>query len=179
MRLDVKCNELKNAKNLIVQVSNGRSFGSVITYSCPSPYTLRGSSKRSCRAIGEWDGRKTRCSECIIMIPLIEGLPGVLGNMGTLAKYPREQGNMSLFWGNRGTKLYKIEEEKIVSKFIKRGTNAENVQEHGNIRKFCKGTRNPPGRPSLSNDNQLICAKMSMSKPAESKENGDIVLTET
>ena len=35
----------------------------------------------------------------------IEGLPGVLGNKGTLAKYPREQGDMSLFLGKRGTNL--------------------------------------------------------------------------
>ena len=35
----------------------------------------------------------------------MEGLPGVLGNKGTLAKYRREQGNMSLFSGNRETKL--------------------------------------------------------------------------
>ena len=40
-----------------------------------------------------------------------EGLPGVLGN--------------------RGTKLYKLEDENIASKFIKRGTNKENVWEHG------------------------------------------------
>ncbi|XP_044173272.1 uncharacterized protein LOC114977789 [Acropora millepora] len=61
VRNNLKCNELKKTKNMIAKVSNGRSFGSVITYSCPSPYTLRGPSKRSCRAIGEWDGRKTRC----------------------------------------------------------------------------------------------------------------------
>ena len=30
---------------------------------------------------------------------------------------------MSLFLGNKGTKLYKLEDEKMVSKFIKRGTN--------------------------------------------------------
>ena len=78
----------------------------------------------------------------------IEGLPGVLGNKGTLAKYPRERGNMSLFLGNRGTKLYKLEDENIVSKFITRGINTENVREHGNIGQFWEGTRNPPGRPS-------------------------------
>ena len=75
-----------------------------------------------------------------------EGLPGVLGNKATLAKYRREQGEMSLFLGNRGTKLYKLEEENIVSKFIKRGTNTENVREHGNIVQFWKGKGNkdPP-----------------------------------
>ena len=29
----------------------------------------------------------------------LEGLPGVLGNKGTLAKYRREQGNISQFLG--------------------------------------------------------------------------------
>ena len=80
------------------------------------------------------------------------GLPGVLGNKGKLAKYPREQGNMSLFFGNRKTKLYKLEEENIVSKFIKRGTNTENVRERGNIGQFWKGTREqgtPLGDPQL------------------------------
>ena len=72
---------------------------------------------------------------------IVEGFPGVLGNKGTLAKYRREQGNMSVFLGNRGTKLYKLEDENIASKFIKRGTNKENVWEHGNIGQFWKGTR--------------------------------------
>ena len=49
-----------------------------------------------------WCGRK------------VEGLPGVLGNKGILAKYRREQGNMSLFSGNRETKLYKLEDENIL-----------------------------------------------------------------
>ena len=42
-----------------------------------------------------------------------EGLPGVLGNKGTLAKYRREQGNISQFLGtgnkiskNYGTKTF-------------------------------------------------------------------------
>ena len=69
-----------------------------------------------------------------------------------MAKYRREQGNMSVFLGNRGTKLYKLKDEKIASKFIKRGTNKKNVWEHGNIGQFWKGTKEqrppPPGRPS-------------------------------
>ena len=64
---------------------------------------------------------------------LNEGLPKVFGNKGTFAKYWKGQGNMRLFLGNRGTKLYKVEDENIVSKFIKRGTNKENVWQHGNI----------------------------------------------
>jgi len=35
----------------------------------------------------------------------VEGLPGVLGNKGILAKYRKEQGNMDLFLGGRGSKL--------------------------------------------------------------------------
>ena len=58
-----------------------------------------------------------------------------------MAKHRREQGNMSLFLGNGGTKLYKLEEENIVSKFITRGINKENVWEHGNLGQFWKGTR--------------------------------------
>ena len=75
-----------------------------------------------------------------------EGLPGVLGNKGTLAKYRREQGNMNLFLGNRETKLYKLGDEIMVSKFIKGGTNKENVWEDGNIGQFWKeqGSKGPP-----------------------------------
>ena len=48
---------------------------------------------------------------------------------------------MSLFLGNKATKLYKLEDENIASQFIKRGTNKENVWEHGNIGQFWNGTR--------------------------------------
>ena len=48
---------------------------------------------------------------------------------------------MSLILGNRGTKLNTLEGENMVSKFIKRGTNKENVWEHGNTGQFWKGTR--------------------------------------
>lgn len=34
---------------------------------------------------------------------------------------------------NIGTKLYKLEDENMVGRFIKRGTNKENVREQGNI----------------------------------------------
>ena len=47
-----------------------------------------------------------------------EGLLGVLLNKGTLEKYRRVQGNMNLYSGSRGRKLYKLEDENIVSKFI-------------------------------------------------------------
>ena len=76
-----------------------------------------------------------------LALQINEGLPGVLRNKGTLAKYQREQESMSLFLENRGTKPYKLEDEKKISKFIKRGTNKENVWEHGNIGQFWKGTR--------------------------------------
>ena len=42
----------------------------------------------------------------LLLRATLEDLPGVLGNRRTLTKYRREQGNMSLFLGNRGTKLY-------------------------------------------------------------------------
>ena len=48
---------------------------------------------------------------------------------------------MSLILGNKGTKLYKLEDENIASKFIKRGANKENVWEHGNVGQCWKGTR--------------------------------------
>ena len=43
-----------------------------------------------------------------------EGLLEVLENKETLAKYQREQGNMSLFLGSRGTKLNKLEDKNIL-----------------------------------------------------------------
>ena len=79
--------------------------------------------------------------ELFIGISTTESLTGALGNKRTLAKYRREQGNMSLFLGNGGKKLYKLEDETMVSKFIQRGTNKENVWEHGNVAQFWKGTR--------------------------------------
>ena len=45
----------------------------------------------------------------------------------------------------------------MVSKFIKRGTNKENVWEHGSVGQLWKGTRTSPGRPSLRA--LLICQK--------------------
>lgn len=60
---------------------------------------------------------------------------------GTREHSKNIEGNMSPFFGNRGTKLYKCEDENIVSKFIKRGTNYKNMWEHGNIGQFWKRTR--------------------------------------
>ena len=45
--------------------------------------------------------------------------------------------------GNRGTRLDKLVDENMVNKFITKGTNKENVWEHGNIEQFWKGTRTP------------------------------------
>ena len=55
---------------------------------------------------------------------------------------------MSLFLGNRSTKLYKLEDENMVSKFIKWRKNKENEWEHRSIGQFWKGTREqgPPRR---------------------------------
>ena len=72
----------------------------------------------------------------------IEGLPGVLGNKGTLAKYRREQGNISQFLGT-GEHNSKNYSTKTFGKCV--GT-----WEHRAILEWNKGTRTPPppGRPS-------------------------------
>ena len=76
---------------------------------------------------------------------ICEGLPGVLGNKGTLAKYRREQGNISQFLGSTGNKISNNYSTKT---FLR-------VWEHGNIHvgQFWKGTREqgPPWET-------LICA---------------------
>ena len=51
---------------------------------------------------------------------------------------------MSLFLGNRGTKLYKLEEENIVSKFIKRGTNNGKRVGTWEHRAILEGNKEPP-----------------------------------
>ena len=72
--------------------------------------------------------------------PSDEGLPGVLGNKGTLAKYRKEQGNISQFLGT-GEQNSKNSVRK----------HSENVWEHWNIGQFWKGTREqgspPPTHP--------------------------------
>ena len=62
---------------------------------------------------------------------------------GTLVKYRKERGNMILFLGNRGTRLYKLEDENMVNTFIKRRTNKENVWEY---RTILEGNKDPPVR---------------------------------
>ena len=62
---------------------------------------------------------------------------------------------MSLFVGNRGAKLYKSEDENIISKFITRGTNKGNVWERRAIGRQIGGEQVNkdapfPGRPSLT-----------------------------
>ena len=74
-----------------------------------------------------------------------EGLPGVLGNKGTLAKYRREQGNISQFLGT-GNKIRKITVRK----------HSERVWEHGNIGQFWKGTREEG--PPLGDPHEFIMA---------------------
>ena len=73
-----------------------------------------------------------------------EGLPGVLGNKGTLAKYRREQGNISQFLGT-GEQNPKNYSTKTFGKCV--GT-----WEHRAILEGNKGTRTPPplGDPLLS-----------------------------
>ena len=78
-----------------------------------------------------------------------EGLPGVLGNKGTLAKYPREH---ELIFREQGNKTLQIRGRKhckqIHYKGNKYGKRAGRWQ-HRAILEGNKGTRNPPGRPSL------------------------------
>ena len=68
-----------------------------------------------------------------------EGLPGVLGNKGTLAKYRREQGNISQFLGT-GEESSKNYSTKTFGKCV--GT-----WEHRTILEGNKGTRTPLGDP--------------------------------
>ena len=51
-----------------------------------------------------------------------EGLPGVLGNKGTLAKYRREQGNISQFWGTGEQNFEKLQYENILRECGNMGT---------------------------------------------------------
>ena len=73
-----------------------------------------------------------------------------MGEQRNIAKISKGTKNTSPFFGNRGTKLYKIEDENTVNKFIKMGTYYENVWKYWNIGQFWKTTRgnkDPPGRP--------------------------------
>ena len=73
------------------------------------------------------------------MLRVTEGLPGVLGNKGTLAKYRREQGNISQFLGT-GEQNSKNYSTKTFGKCV--GT-----WEHRAILEGNKGTRTPLGDP--------------------------------
>ena len=70
---------------------------------------------------------------CVANSRLKGGFLGVLGNKGTLAKYGREQGNISQFW-EQGNKTRKITLRK----------HSENVWEHGNIVGREQGNKDPP-----------------------------------
>jgi len=78
---------------------------------------------------------------------MFEGLPGVLGNKGTLAKYRREQGNISQFLGT-GTKFEKITVRKHSDIRNREHLLISGTWEHRAILEGNKGTRTPPGRPS-------------------------------
>ena len=73
------------------------------------------------------------------------------GNIGKISKGTREHERI---FSEQGKKIYKLEDENIATKFIKRGTNKENVWEHGNIGQFWKGTRKQwAPRETLKNAN--------------------------
>ena len=63
--LDLRCKDPPRGRSLNIKLTNGRYFGSMATHSCNSPYKLRGSAIRTCRAIGKWDGKKAKCSEYV------------------------------------------------------------------------------------------------------------------
>ncbi|XP_068692878.1 complement C1r subcomponent-like [Montipora foliosa] len=67
----LKCKRPSRGLNLKL-VNNGRTFGSETIYFCPVPFTLHGSSNRTCRANGKWDGKKASCSlgdaKCLDML---------------------------------------------------------------------------------------------------------------
>ena len=72
------------------------------------------------------------------------------GEQGNIGKISKGKGSMSLFLGSRGTKLYKLENENMVSKFIKRGEQirktCRNMETSGN---FGREEGPLPGRPSF------------------------------
>ncbi|KXJ11942.1 CUB and sushi domain-containing protein 3 [Exaiptasia diaphana] len=57
---DLKCRALRKPKNAKV-LTTGFGFQDTVTYACKNGYTMRGTKKRTCRGIGTWDGKKTRC----------------------------------------------------------------------------------------------------------------------
>ena len=61
-----------------------------------------------------------------------EGPPGVLGNKGTLAKYRREQGNISQFLGTGEQNFEKLQNENILRECGNMGTWGNFGREQGN-----------------------------------------------
>ena len=59
---DVNCGKPPRPKNSKKPILTGTSFNRSVSYKCNTHHKLRGSKKRICRAIGEWDGKKARCS---------------------------------------------------------------------------------------------------------------------
>ena len=68
---------------------------------------------------------------------------------------------MSLFLANRGTKLYELEDEKMVSQFVKGArTNKENVWEDGNIGQFWKGIRTSLPQEIFKSDRKWLSLQL-------------------
>ena len=76
-----------------------------------------------------------------------EGLPGVLGNKGTLAKYRREQGNISQFLGAGEQNSKKLQYENILRECGNMGTQGNFGREQGN--------KDPPPWETLFTGNEL------------------------
>ena len=69
------------------------------------------------------------------------GSPMGFGEQGNIGKISRGTREHEPIFREQGTELYKLEDENMVSKFIERGANKENMWEHGSIGQFWKGTR--------------------------------------
>ena len=101
---------------------------------CQAKHSLRSIAKISAASSQPFD--RVFTVSAVNNSTIKEGLPGVWGNKGTLAKYRWEQGNISQFLGTR-EQIRKITVRK----------HSERVWENGNIGQFWKGTREQ--RPPL------------------------------
>ena len=66
--------------------------------------------------------RKYQLGVSVFFCLISEGLPGLLGNKGTLAKYRREQGNISQFLGTGEQNVEKLQYENILRECGNMGT---------------------------------------------------------
>ena len=78
------------------------------------------------------------------------GSPTGFGEQGNIGKILRGTREHEPIFREQGSKTLQLEDENLVSKFIEKGANKENMWEHWNIGQFWKGTRElgpPMGDP--------------------------------